>query len=201
MLGFALTAQVPDLAQSANPVALVRAALPAWMAVPILMTAVVGLLAGGVTALYSSGMSLLTLGLRVPRYVSVLIDGVVSSAAAGYLLLAASNFVTTFQNFVQLATIGLASWVGIILVWLRTPRQPAKGVSVPALTAWLTGIGIGLLFSSSPSFTGPLATGLFAVSGLSYLLCLVVSGLLYAVLSQWFTKKHDIRADHGAPSN
>ena len=183
MLGFALSVRVPDLASAANPVAVVREALPVWMAVPILVTAVVGLLAGGVTALYSSGMSLLTLGVPVPRYASVIIDGTLAAAGAAYLLFVSASFITWFQNFVQLATIGLAAWAGIMLVWIRAPRRAAGPIDAAAATAWLAGLAVGVLFSSSPLFVGPLATGLFAVSGLSYVLCLVVSAVVYALLS------------------
>jgi purine-cytosine permease-like protein len=183
MLGFALSARVPDLASAANPVAVVREALPVWMAVPILVTAVVGLLAGGVTALYSSGMSLLTLGVPVPRYASVIIDGTLAAAGAAYLLFVSASFITWFQNFVQLATIGLAAWAGIMLVWIRAPREAAGPIDPAAAAAWLAGLAVGVLFSSSPLFVGPLAIGLFAVSGLSYVLCLVVSAVVYALLS------------------
>jgi len=48
--------------------------------------------------------------------------------------------------------------------------------------AWLAGIVAGALFSSSPLFTGPLAVGIFAVSGLGYLVSLAVSAALYWAL-------------------
>jgi nucleobase:cation symporter-1, NCS1 family len=175
LMGFVLSGG----AGSDNPVAMVRAALPAWMAGPILVTAVVGLLTGAATALYSSGMSLLALGLRVPRYVSVLVDGVLAFAAATYVLLVAQDFVTSLQNFLQLATIGLVAWAGVVLVWLAVRAERATPAA--AMVAWLAGIVAGVLFSSSPLFTGPLAVGIFAVSGLGYLVSLAVSGALYWV--------------------
>lgn len=179
MLGFVLS----DGAIPVDPVGMVRDALPGWMAVPILVTAVVGLLAGAATALYSSGMSLLALGLRVPRYVSVLVDGVLAFAAAAYLLLVAADFVVSLQNFLQFATIGLVAWAGVVLVWLAGRADQARHASPTAIAAWLAGMVAGVLFSSSPLYTGPLAVGIFAVSGLGYLVSLAVSAVLYWALT------------------
>ena len=127
MLGFALAARVPDLASAANPVAVVREALPAWMAVPILVTAVVGLLAGGATALYSSGMSLLTLGVRgAPLRICDHRRRRWPPPVRRTCCSCPPSFVTSFQNFIQLATIGLAAWAGVIVVWLRAPRRAGR---------------------------------------------------------------------------
>jgi len=119
----------------------------------------------------------------VPRFASVIIDAVLATALAAYLLLIATDFMASFQSFVQLATIGLAAWAGVVLVWIFSPRRPAGSVDWVAVLAWLAAVTVGLLFSASPLFVGPLASGIFAVSGLSYLLSLGVAAVGYAVLS------------------
>ena len=42
--------------------------LPTWYLVPFALVAVVGLVAGAILDIYSSGLALLTLGLRVQRW-------------------------------------------------------------------------------------------------------------------------------------
>jgi NCS1 family nucleobase:cation symporter-1 len=51
-----------------------------------------------------------------------------------------------------------------------------------AMVAWLLGIVVGLAFTVSPWFKGPLAQGIFATSSLGYLIGFVVSALAYWLL-------------------
>src|SRR5262252_5498166 len=59
----------------ADPIGALATLLPTWFLVPFAIVAVLGLVGGSVLDLYSSGLALLTLGVRVPRYVAALIDG------------------------------------------------------------------------------------------------------------------------------
>jgi NCS1 family nucleobase:cation symporter-1 len=67
-----------------------------------------------------------------------------------------------------------------------------SGFNIPACIAWLAGIVVGLLFTSSAFFTGPLATGIFASTSLGYLLGAAVSIVLYLVLRPVFPYKQTI---------
>jgi len=51
--------------------------LPTWFLVPFAIVALLGLIGGSVLDIYSSGLALLTLGMRLPRYKAALIDGTV----------------------------------------------------------------------------------------------------------------------------
>ena len=62
------------------------------------------------------------------------------------------------------------------------------GINWRALLAWLAGVTVGLVFTVSPWFSGPLATGIFATSSLGYLLGFLVSALLYWLLSVFVTR-------------
>src|SRR5438105_12781557 len=85
LVGFLLAGRVSGLASAENPVAVIGATLPAWMAISFLLVAYVGLLASASVTIYSSGLSLLATGLRIPRYCSVLIDGAVMVLGPIYL--------------------------------------------------------------------------------------------------------------------
>jgi cytosine/uracil/thiamine/allantoin permease len=65
------------------------------------------------------------------------------------------------------------------------------------VVAWLLGIVVGLLFTVSPWFTGPLARGIFASSSLGYLLGFVVSALVYWLLALIGSRSAALAVDSG----
>jgi NCS1 family nucleobase:cation symporter-1 len=201
IVGVLLSSRVPSLASAANPIQVIGAALPSWMAIPYLVTAVGGLVAAADLDIYSSGLNLLAIGLKAQRYKTVLIDGVIMIAGSIYVMLVAQNFLGSFESFLQLLADGLTAWSAVFLVdMLRRrvydPQGLADtssgssyfykgGVNWAALIAWLVGLLVGLAFTASPFFTGPFAKGVFASSSLGYLIGFIVSGVLYAALMRF----------------
>jgi NCS1 family nucleobase:cation symporter-1 len=108
--GVLLAANNDQLAGSANLLGALAEPLPTWFLVPYLLVAVGGLLAGAVIDMYSSGLNLLTLGVRLPRYQSVLIDGAIMLAGNIYILFFAPDFVGPFQGFLITLGVPLAAW-------------------------------------------------------------------------------------------
>jgi nucleobase:cation symporter-1, NCS1 family len=171
------------------------------MVVPYLLTAVGGNIAGASLTLYSSGLNLLTLGLRVPRYKSVLIDGALIIAGSLYVMLVANSFLGPFESFLQLLAAGLTAWSAVFLVdMLLRRRYDAQGLidtsrhsryyaragfNLAGCIAWLVGLIVGLAFTASPLFTGPFAVGVFGSSSLGYFLGAIVSAVLYGVLMRF----------------
>src|SRR3984885_3507641 len=66
-----------NTAISIDPIGALTTLLPTWFLVPFAIVAVLGLIGGSVLDIYSSGLALLTLGLKIPRYRAALIDGTV----------------------------------------------------------------------------------------------------------------------------
>src|SRR5205085_9273272 len=60
--------------------------LPTWFLVPYAIVAVLGLIGGSVLDIYSSGLALLTLGVRLARYQAALIDGTVMTLGSIYVV-------------------------------------------------------------------------------------------------------------------
>ena len=58
---------------------------------PFVIVAVLGLVGGAVLDIYSSGLALLTAGLRVPRFVAALIDGVLMVVGTIYVVFFAAQ--------------------------------------------------------------------------------------------------------------
>lgn len=200
LVGILLASRRPDLATTSDPISLVESVLPPWMAVPYLLTAIGGLLAAAALDIYSSGLNLLAMGIRMRRSFTVLIDGVLMVIGAIYIMLIRQDFFTPFTSFLSLLAVGLLTWAGIFLVDMISRRTydvrsldnttPTSayyytgGFNLPACIAWVIGVGVGLLFTKSIfPFTGVLAVGnILANTNLGYMLGAVVSAILYPLL-------------------
>jgi NCS1 family nucleobase:cation symporter-1 len=98
----------------ADPVGALANLLPTWYLVPFVIVAVLGLVGGAVLDIYSSGLSLLSLGVPVPRYVAALIDGTVMTIGTIYVVFS-GNFLVEFQGFLITLGVPIAAWCGIML--------------------------------------------------------------------------------------
>jgi nucleobase:cation symporter-1, NCS1 family len=107
----------------ANPIGALTSLLPTWFLVPFVIVAVLGLVGGSVLDIYSSGLALLTAGLRAPRFVAALIDGTVMIAGTIYVVFFASNFVGQFEGFLTTLGVPIAAWAGIMLADIALRRR------------------------------------------------------------------------------
>jgi purine-cytosine permease-like protein len=107
----------------ADPIGALANLLPTWFLVPFVIVAVLGLVGGTVLDIYSSGLALLTLGLRVPRYVAALIDGVIMTLGAIYVVFVAHNFVVQFEGFLITLGVPIAAWCGVMLADIALRRR------------------------------------------------------------------------------
>jgi NCS1 family nucleobase:cation symporter-1 len=187
------------------PVAALAALLPTWYLVPFVIVAVFGLVAGAVMDIYSSGLTLLTLGVKIPRWSAALVDGVIMIAGSYYLVFRSSSFQGDFEGFLVALAVPMAAWCGVFLADLLQRRQSysdyelynARGrygvASGPALIGMLLGMaaGFGLVVSYVRALTwegyllGPLGlggkTGVWADASLGVVAALVV-GLVVQLL-------------------
>lgn len=99
-----------------------------WFIVPFAIVVVLGLIAGAIMDIYSSGLSLLAVGVRVPRPVAAGIDGVIMVLGSIFVLFVAQDFVGPFQGFLITLGVPIAAWCGIFVadVLLRR-RDLAEG--------------------------------------------------------------------------
>ena len=105
---------------SANPFEAFRGqhTIPSWVVVLFLIFAIVQLFGINSLDLYSSGVSLQAMGIRIRRYQAVLLDSVL----AGLLTIWAvfqSTFSIYMKDFVGVIIVWIAPWLGIFLTdWL-----------------------------------------------------------------------------------
>ncbi|MGO4648822.1 cytosine permease [Nocardia sp. 2YAB30] len=209
LMGFGtlLAAGDPDIAAMAetDPVSALSAHLPTWFLVPYLILALVGFVSGSIIGLYSSGLALQTLGVRVPRHYTVLIDAVLIAVVGGYVVFAAPGFYAPFQAFLTTTAVVMAAWAGIFVVdlWQRrrigydrmalfSPVGGYGGVNragIGCLTVAVI-VGLGLITSPDPHigpllgylFTPAARSGSLGSSNLGIFVALVIATVGYAAL-------------------
>ena len=102
-------------ALGADPIGALSTLLPIWFLLPFALVAILGLVGGAVLDIYSSGLSLLTAGIKVPRPVAAGIDGVIMVLGAIYVVFIAQDFFFPFQGFLITLGVPIAAWAGIFL--------------------------------------------------------------------------------------
>src|SRR6185437_6827374 len=182
-----------------DPIGALTTLLPTWFLAPFVIVAVLGLVGGSVLEIYSSGLALLTLGLRIPRYAAAAVDGVVMILGTIYVVFIAKNFLNQFEGFLITLGVPIAAWCGVMLadVALRrgdysesdlyNPAGRYGDVRILPLTLVVVGTaaGWGLVTNSYANWLtwqgyllGPLGlggkTGAWAFANLGVLVALVI---------------------------
>ncbi|AXK46455.1 purine-cytosine permease family protein [Brachybacterium saurashtrense] len=124
LFGTLLAGSDPALfdAVAADPIGALAALLPVWVLVPFLLAAVLALVSGAVLGIYSSGLTLLSLGIDIPRPAAAAIDGLILTAGTIWVVFFATDFLGPFQSFLLTLGVPLASWAGILIADILTRR-------------------------------------------------------------------------------
>jgi len=104
-----------------DPIGTLATILPTWFLVFFLGAVILSLVSGAVLGIYSSGLTLLSLGVRIPRPAAALVDGVILTIGTIYVVFFAENFINPFQSFLITLGVPLAAWAGVMIgdIWLR----------------------------------------------------------------------------------
>ncbi len=115
--GLLLAGSRPDLQDgiAADPIGTLAEVLPTWFLLPFLITAVLALISGAVLGIYSSGLTLLSLGVRIPRPAAAFIDGMILTAGTVWVVFFAQDFLGPFQSFLITLGVPLAAWAGVMI--------------------------------------------------------------------------------------
>jgi purine-cytosine permease-like protein len=127
LLGFGLllAGSSTSLSDAINtdPIGALATILPTWYLVPFVIVAVLGLVGGAVLDIYSSGLTLLAAGLRVPRWSAALLDGVLMIVGTIYVVFFSSNFIGPFEGFLITLGVPIAAWCGVMLADIALRRS------------------------------------------------------------------------------
>jgi nucleobase:cation symporter-1, NCS1 family len=106
-----------------DPIGALTSVLPVWFLIPFAIVAVLGLIGGAVLDIYSSGIALLSAGVRIPRPVAAAIDGVIMIIGTIYIVFVATSFIGPFQGFLITLGVPIAAWCGIFLADMSLRRK------------------------------------------------------------------------------
>lgn len=115
--GAALAGSSEDLfgAIAGDPIGALTTLLPTWFLIPFALIAILGLVGGAILDLYSSGLTLISIGLPVKRYVAAGIDSVIMVLGTIYLVWIADDFFYPFQGFLITLGVPIATWSAIFV--------------------------------------------------------------------------------------
>lgn len=194
-----LGAVCATLGDMADPVAGLKPFLPPWLFIVYIFAVVGGSLASNVATYYSSGLSLQAIGLKLHRHVATLVDVLVSTGIALYLLFI-QDFSTALNDFIALLVVWVGPFGGVWVCdgYLRGGRYDAgaihggtaaagaqwnyRGLNPPGYAALAAGMLVAALTMRSPLYDGPIATALGGTD-LSWVLGFPISALSYWALS------------------
>ncbi|MGT2426011.1 purine-cytosine permease family protein [Amnibacterium kyonggiense] len=215
IFGLLLAGSSPKLSKAigADPIGALTTLLPTWFLVPFAVVAILGLVGGSVLNIYSSGLALLSAGVRVPRFAAAGIDGVLVVAGTIYVAFFAPDFVGPFQAFLITLGVPIAAWCGVFIGDVVLRRRPyadaelldARGrygsvrPSAVLLVLVGTAIGWGLVVNGTAGFTwqgyllGPLGgrEGAWAYANLGVLVALVLGFLGTVVLTRGAVRRQE----------
>ncbi|MEU7043060.1 cytosine permease [Streptomyces varsoviensis] len=202
LMGAVMAVATPDLASAPDPVSFLGDILPTWIAVPYLITALVGMLLINSLSMYSAGFTAQTMGVKLPRAMAVSINAIISLVGGLLLMLVAKSFLGSFIAFLTLLAVSFSAWIGVYAVDMarrrgrslrydpdalmdtgRTSRYwYAGGFCWQAMTAWFVALVAGLCFTKVDWFTGPLATTWIGEHGLGWATTIVIAAVLSLAL-------------------
>ncbi len=149
-----------------NPVGALANLLPTWFLVPFVIVAILGLVGGAVLDIYSSGLALLSAGLRIPRYAAAGVDGVIMLIGTVYLVFINKNFLGQFEGFLITIGVLIAAWCGVFLgdlvlrrenyvdedLFRSTGRYGDVRVAPAAIIVISSVLGLGLVTNAAASW-------------------------------------------------
>jgi NCS1 family nucleobase:cation symporter-1 len=224
LLGFGLllagSSDKLSTAISADPIGALATILPTWYLVPFVIVAVLGLVGGAVLDIYSSGLTLLAAGLRVPRWSAALLDGVLMIAGTIYVVFFSSNFIGPFEGFLITLGVPIAAWCGVMLADIALRRTAYADADLFSLSGrygvirWVpvtlmvlgSVVGFGLVVNTNANWLswqgfllGPFGlggkTGTWEYANLGVIVALVIGFVGWRVLG-----RAAVRRQEAAPS-
>jgi purine-cytosine permease-like protein len=205
--------ELNDLVAS-DPIGALTTLLPTWYLIPFALVAVLGLIGGAILDLYSSGLTLVSIGVPVKRHVAAAIDGVIMTIGTIYLVWFANDFFVPFQGFLITLGVPVAVWSAIFVadVLMRKSYSEADLFTVNGrygawnfksigLVAFGSVIGWGLVTNQLANWLswqgyllGPIGgkEGQWAYANLGVIAALIIGFIGHVLLSKQDIRKQEL---------
>ncbi|MFI2841475.1 purine-cytosine permease family protein [Mycolicibacterium sp. PDY-3] len=139
---------------------------------------------------YTASLSLLTVGIGVPRTVSAVIAAVLAFALT--LWLQSTDFAGTFSNYLLIISYWVAPYIAVVLVdwWMRGRRADVSGLTDTAsldngwraVLSFAVGVAASVPFMNTTLYVGPVAAGPLHGGDIAYYVGFVVAAAAYYIL-------------------
>ncbi len=106
-----------------DPIGALTTLLPTWYLILFSLVAILGLVGGAILNLYSSGLTLVSLGVPVKRHMAALFDGILMLVGVIYIVWFAENFFIPFQGFLITLGVPVAAWSAIFVTDVLLRKQ------------------------------------------------------------------------------
>lgn len=100
---------------ASDPIGALTTILPTWYLIPFAFVAILGLVGGAILDLYSSGITLVSIGLPVKRHMAASIDATIMLIGTIYFVWIAPNFSGPFQGLLITLGVPIAVWSTIFV--------------------------------------------------------------------------------------
>ena len=123
--GAALSASDQKLSDAIamDPIGALTTLLPTWFLVIFSLVAILGLVGGAILDLYSSGLTLVSLGIPLKRHIAAGVDGVLMLLGTIYIVWVADNFFIPFQGFLLTLGVPVAAWSAVFVTDVLMRRK------------------------------------------------------------------------------
>jgi NCS1 family nucleobase:cation symporter-1 len=191
-----LAGSVADLS---DPVGGLKPLLASWYFTPFLIVVIGGSVTNNFLNTYTSGLTLLALGVRLPRYKTIIIDCFIATALSVYAIFF-QDFLTAFEGFLALALVWLAPWCAVFLVdalmrrfeystpdLMRTDGGRywfSGGVNYTAIVSFLLGAVATFFTTNAAKWQSPVCTHLLGGADISIPVGMLVAGTSYFLLQR-----------------
>ncbi|UQA92894.1 purine-cytosine permease family protein [Streptomyces halobius] len=203
LMGGVMAVSDPKLAgRNTDPMSFLGHILPGWLAVPYLITALVGMVLINSLSMYSAGFTAQTMGVKLPRALAVSVNAVISLVGGLFMMLVAKDFIGQFIAFLTLLAVSFSAWIGVYGIDMARRRKMAVrydgdslmntgrtsrywyvgGFCWQAMTAWAVALAAGLCFTKVQWFTGPLTTTWIGENGLGWAATILIAAVVFAAL-------------------
>jgi purine-cytosine permease-like protein len=124
--GALLAGSDPKLAEAIamDPIGALTTLLPTWYLAIFALIAILGLVGGAILDLYSSGLTLISVGLPIKRHIAASVDGTIMLVGTVYIVWIADNFFFPFQGFLITLGVPIATWSAIFVTDVLLRRKP-----------------------------------------------------------------------------
>ncbi|MEJ6607757.1 MAG: cytosine permease [Candidatus Planktophila sp.] len=107
-----------------DPIGALTTLLPSWYLAIFALIAILGLVGGAILDLYSSGLTLISIGLPIKRHIAAAIDGGIMLVGTIYIVWIAENFFFPFQGFLITLGVPIAAWSAIFVTDVLMRKKP-----------------------------------------------------------------------------